>query len=382
MAKELKDHNYYGIDSTIVADSINEFGDRITTFVVTHPRHILAEMNTHRMFSRNSASSRAIPAKEMIRRVREQPFIPIAWQKEHSGMQGTEYITDEFCLQLIIDEWKDAAGNAVVRANRISSGIVGKEGTEVTKQITNRLLEPFLHHTAIITATEYENFFKLRCPQYYFEVDDNFTFIGRSRKEVYKQFPESSETLDTLSEIDWLKRNAGMGEIHIMALAESMWDNYNENQPKLLKEGEYHLPFGDQIDYQKLLKAAVACNIAVGSGHPDEDVDECMRLTIEDAQQRVIIARCARISYGTFEGKEDYEADIKLYDRLLSSQHLSPFEHVAKAMTKDEYYSHINGKIKLANIENKPPFNVVKISNTGWCRNFKGFIQERAILDV
>ena len=363
MAKELKDHNYYGIDSTIVADSINEFGDRITTFVVTHPRHILAEMNTHRMFSRNSASSRAIPAKEMIRRVREQPFIPIAWQKEHSGMQGTEYITDEFCLQLIIDEWKDAAENAVVRANRISSGIVGKEGTEVTKQITNRLLEPFLHHTAIITATEYENFFKLRCPQY----EDAYQQHHKSKKDYLKITDEPD--MHPITDIGWLKQNKGMGEIHIMALAESMWDNYNESQPKLLKAGEYHIPFGDTFDEQ-LLKDYTWRKA-------DEEV-----VDIDKLKREIAIARCARISYGTFEGKEDYEADIKLYDRLLSSQHLSPFEHVAKVMTKDEYYSHINGKIKLANIENKPPFNVVKISNTGWCRNFKGFIQERAILDV
>ena len=80
------------ISAQIVADSKNEFGDRITTMLVTFPRYILAELNTHRMFSKNSASSRAIPFVKMLKSVKENPFIPIAWQKDHPGMQGTEYL--------------------------------------------------------------------------------------------------------------------------------------------------------------------------------------------------------------------------------------------------------------------------------------------------
>lgn len=70
------------IQAKIIADSINPFGHRITTMVVTMPRIVLAEFNTHRMFSRNSASSRAIPFEKMVKSVEENPFIPIAWQKE------------------------------------------------------------------------------------------------------------------------------------------------------------------------------------------------------------------------------------------------------------------------------------------------------------
>ena len=83
------------IEAKIIADSINQQGDRITTYLLTFPRFILAELNTHRMFSRNSASSRAIPFEKMVKMVQEDPFIPIAWQKDHKGMQGTEYFTNE-----------------------------------------------------------------------------------------------------------------------------------------------------------------------------------------------------------------------------------------------------------------------------------------------
>ena len=82
------------IQARILADSISERGDRITTYLLTFPRIILAEFNTHRAFSRNSASSRAIPFKKMVESVQTNPFIPIAWQKDHKGMQGTEYLSE------------------------------------------------------------------------------------------------------------------------------------------------------------------------------------------------------------------------------------------------------------------------------------------------
>ena len=79
----------------IIADSINEAGERLTSMVIVCPRIVLAEFNTHRVFSRNSSSSRAIPFEKMVQMVEEHPFIPIKWMKEHKGMQGTEYFIDE-----------------------------------------------------------------------------------------------------------------------------------------------------------------------------------------------------------------------------------------------------------------------------------------------
>ena len=91
------------ISAEIIADSKNQFGDRITTFILTFPRIVLAEFNTHRMLSRNSASSRAIPFEKMVQMVQDDPFIPIKWMKDHKGMQGTEYFSDIEIDDNIID---------------------------------------------------------------------------------------------------------------------------------------------------------------------------------------------------------------------------------------------------------------------------------------
>src|ERR1035438_10028985 len=130
------------IKAEIVADSLNEFGERITSYVLVFPRIVLAEFNTHRMFSRNSASSRAIPFETMLKRVEEEPFIPIKWMKEHKGMQGTEYFDDRMSI-VCEGSWLKARDMAVEQAKWMSE-------MGVTKQIVNRLLEPFLYHTAII----------------------------------------------------------------------------------------------------------------------------------------------------------------------------------------------------------------------------------------
>ena len=88
------------IEAKIVADSINQQGCRIITFLLTYPRFIHSELMTHRMFSRNSASSRAIPFEKMVKMVEEDPFIPIVWQKSHKKMQSTEYLTDEHDIEI------------------------------------------------------------------------------------------------------------------------------------------------------------------------------------------------------------------------------------------------------------------------------------------
>lgn len=159
------------ISAQIVADSINPQGDRITTFLLTYPRFIHGELMTHRVFSRNSASSRAIPFEKMVKMVEEDPFIPIAWQKDHKGMQGNEYITDETDIELNKKAWLSAKGNAISSAKYLNHGV--KEGRDngVTKQLCNRLLEPFMWHTTLCTFTESENFFNLRLPIY--EIDLN-----------------------------------------------------------------------------------------------------------------------------------------------------------------------------------------------------------------
>ena len=149
----------------IVADSISPQGNRIISYLLTYPRFIHSELMTHRMFSRNSASSRAIPFEKMVKMVEEDPFTPIMWQKDHKGMQGTEYFTDEEAINDLKFNWLAARTDAVSFALHLND-------LGLTKQLCNRLLEPFMWHTVLVTGTEFENFFKLRMPCYEIDLDN------------------------------------------------------------------------------------------------------------------------------------------------------------------------------------------------------------------
>lgn len=139
----------------VLADSISPDRVRLTTLEVTFPRIVLAEFNTHRMFSRNSASSRAIPVEKMLKMVEENPYIPTHWGKNQKGMQAeVELSKDEQATA--VSWWLGARDKAMESAKALLA--VG-----VHKQITNRLLEPFMWHTVICTSSEWTNFFNLRC---------------------------------------------------------------------------------------------------------------------------------------------------------------------------------------------------------------------------
>ncbi|RTK92523.1 MAG: hypothetical protein EKK61_03750 [Rickettsiales bacterium] len=338
------------IKAEIIADSKNEFGNRITTMIVTMPRIILAEFNTHRMFSRNSASSRAIPFEKMVKSVEENPFIPIAWQKNHKGMQGSEYVT---CRkhENAIYEWLKARDYAVKQARMMNN-----DG--ITKQLINRLLEPFMWHTVIITATEWENFFALRCPRYSTEAKINHGIIFRSKKDYCKHYKTDLSFIEENDNMFFFRNNKGQAEIHMMELAEQMWDAMNESAPKELKAGEWHIPFGDNIDLTQLRNKGWAS---------DDD----------DLKLQIAITRCARVSYTVVgeESKEpNYEKDIKLHDKLEKDRHWSPFEHCAKAMSEEEWVNYING------IQNHRTTGITN-DIMGWSGNFRGFIQYRKMFD-
>lgn len=352
------------IKAKIIADSKNIQGDRITTFVLTFPRFLLAELNTHRMFSRNSASSRAIPFEKMVKSVIDNPFMPIAFQAQHSGMQGTEYLSENKTheAQML---WYTARNHAVAIAKNLDK-------IEVTKQLCNRLLEPFMWHTVILTATDFDNFFELRCPKY--DLGDGI--VHNSKKDALKYI--DNKKLDKfegmfITELDWLKANKGQSEIHMMALAEAMYDEMNESVPEFLKNNECHIPFGNQIrEALSNYKPKLSPNGNFIISYNEKDV------------LKISTAMCARVSYTTVgeDNKEfNYENDIKLHDKLLQSKHFSCFEHCAKTMSEYEYNSFIKGKIAQINdLELGNPILINKKS-LGYCNNFKGFIQYRYLID-
>ena len=138
----------------IVADSLNvRTGQRLTTFRCTFPRFILAEVNTHRMLSRNTASSRAIPTRKLLELVRTQPVIPVFGENQ-AGMQAGAALTGD-ALQEAQEHWRAAAEQACVAAEHLLA-------LNVHKQAVNRLLEPFLWVTSLLTATDWGNWFGLR----------------------------------------------------------------------------------------------------------------------------------------------------------------------------------------------------------------------------
>lgn len=153
--------------------------------------------------SRNSASSRAIPFKKMLKQIKKNPFVPIKWLADHKGMQGEETIPDS-AKHLAIEQWLEARDLAVDQAERLNYDY------NVTKQFVNRLLEPFKWHTVIVTATEWENFFALRAHE--------------------------------------------AAEIHIQDLAYKMLSSYIASKPTQLKAGKWHIPFGDNISNDKILE--------------------------------------------------------------------------------------------------------------------------------
>lgn len=307
------------IQAKIIADSLSLFGDRITTFELIFPRIVLAEFNTHRMISKNSASSRAIPFEKMLKMVQENPFIPIKFMVEHKGMQGTEYFNEVESMELEL-EWLKARDAAIVSAKALSE--IG-----LTKQICNRILEPFMWHKVIATGTEWQNFFALRAHD--------------------------------------------AAEIHIQQLAHAMLNAYNVSTPKQLKTDEWHIPFGDNIDMYQLSKITQAYfELNPSESYNTHKIDEFMI--------KVATARCARVSY-TVVGEEskpdNYANDIKLHDRLAESGHYSPMEHCAICMSEEEYYKHYNGKLVDSTSLPGPG-----IHQYGWSGNFKGFIQYRKTL--
>lgn len=142
------------ISASIILDS-ECGGSRLTTMELEFPRFILAEFNTHRVFSRNSASSRAIPVAKILERVVKDPYIPIKWGSNRPGMQAGDVLPDQ-SSSWCEENWLTARDQAVFYVQRLLD-----EGLH--KQWANRLLEPFMWHKVIVTSSEWENFFDQRC---------------------------------------------------------------------------------------------------------------------------------------------------------------------------------------------------------------------------
>lgn len=169
------------LSAKVIADSVSRGGKRITTLELQYPRFIHGEVMTHRVFSRNAMSSRAIPVAKMIKQVRDEPVIPLHWGANQPGMQAKDEVPYPVMLTAI-ETWRMAAHHAATAAQSLSD-------LGVHKQVANRLLEPFQWMRAIVTATEWDNFFALRDHP---DAEPHFQILA---KEIRKQMDRSLPVL-------------------------------------------------------------------------------------------------------------------------------------------------------------------------------------------
>lgn len=234
-----------GIKATVIADSISESGIRITTMELEYHRFIHSEFMTHRMFSRNAASSRAIPVAKMIELVEKAPATPIHWGKNQSGMQAKEEGSESVLLDFFVEgdtfpwvrttnpltvkeAWKEAADRVLEVAEAFALA-------NYHKQIVNRLLEPFQMMKVVVTATEWDNFF-------------------------------------------WLREDEA-AQPEIQELARCMKKAMDESEPVLLKAGQWHLPYADGIeDLDTALKFSVARCAAVSYRNDEMTVEKAEKI--------------------------------------------------------------------------------------------------------
>jgi thymidylate synthase ThyX len=335
------------IQAEVIADSITHSPDfkggytspnyhRITTVALKYPRFIHAELMTHRVFSRNASSSRAIPVERMIEFIKEDTAMPIHWGKNQPGMQAREEHDAPIGLpwfsheeqsehpetgDLFLTRYHELTGvdreHAWLEArDRAIEVALAFHKAGYHKQIVNRLLEPFSHINVLVTATDWDNFFELR------------------------DHPDAQPEIRALAQ----------------AIKKAMDDSVPENK----RRGEWHMPY---IDLQTYMDAAYYLR---SSTDLEPGSSEIQRLCL-----KVSAARCARVSYKTFDGKPStVEKDLKLFDQLAAGRplHASPLEHqAAPAAGPYEWVNPVSNTYMTSDDD-------VRMNQ----RNFSGWVQHRA----
>lgn len=260
----------------ILVDSIKYAGKQtVYDLSVSSEQHnfIANGIVVHNCFSRNSASSRAIPINKMLAHIEENTATPIHWGLNQSGMQAKAEQADP---DIATEVWMRARDRAIESARELAE-------LGLHKQIVNRVLEPFQIMKVIVTATSFDNFFNLRC------------------------HPDAQP--------------------EIRHLAELMLKAMQESTPETLSADEWHTPYvyherGDSgtLDY--------FVYVADTSGTETDGYQYKQYLSLEEAL-KVSCSCAAQVSYRTND--TSIEKAISIYDKLVNSTpvHASAFEHCA-----------------------------------------------------
>lgn len=300
----------------IIQDSLSPTGDRLTTFEIETYRYIWAEVMTHRMLSRNAQSSRAVPIKNVLQ-VNEDFVRPIIYGKNKSGMSSSDVFTDELEIAKIQVVW-DASANYVFAASKQ----LGELGLH--KQWANRITEPFSKIKAVISATEWDNFF-------------------------------------------WLRIDPDAAQPEIVDLAEKMKNAMQESIPLQLKAGEVHVPYIDrEVQFDP--------NDPIRYYFSGQDGGELSKIEA----MRISASCCCQVSYRKLD--DSFNKAMEIWTKLFSGAkpHMSPTEHQAVAMKSSKA-----GVIARLFPSNLPQgVSHIDIDNNLWSGNFKGFIQHRKIIEA
>ena len=251
------------VEAKVIADSQTPPGYRLTTLEVRYPFYIHGEVMTHRVFSRNAQSARAIPFSKYMKDLMEDEWYPI-FMKNQSGMAASDYLSGQPLLDAKAF-WEIGKEEAIKSATTLYN-------LDIHKQIANRIVQPFSKITAIISATEWNNFFRLRI------------------------HPDAQQEMQEL--------------------ARAIRDEMAKSTPSILGIRDWHLPYITKEEKE---------NFSI------------------QVLKKLSTARCARVSYLNHGGTKDTSLDLELHDRLWSSKHLSPFEHIATPWDTEKALSNFRG---------------------------------------
>lgn len=321
------------IEVQIIADSVGQRSGRITTFELTYPRIVHSEFMTHRLFSRNAMSSRAVPIKTMVKLIRENMAMPVRFGSNQPGMQdkGVEH---DALVYLPYEQGMTGRDAWVEAADRACEVALAFEEAKYHKQIANRLIEPFQMMKTVMTTTEMENFL-------------------------------------------WLRVDAD-ADPTIEVLANLMKDALDNSEPELLQPGVWHTPY---VDHVYGFGPEGDAHIFEGYCVLDEN-DRPVMLTEEEAL-RISASCCGQVSYRRLDSTKDKALDI--YTRLVAGKkvHASPFEHQAKEV--DETWDDVDHGEKQVNVawcSETWEKGITHVDREGnfWSGNFKNWIQHRQLI--
>lgn len=294
----------------VIQDSVNSTGNRLTTFEIETYRYIWAEILTHKMLSKNAQSSRAVPTASVLKVNSESPVVPIVWGKNQGGMSASEAFNEEDSAELT-KAWTDAADYAF-ELSKIFSEV------KVHKMWANRITEPYSRIKAVISATEFDNFF-------------------------------------------WLRIDPEAAQPEIVDLAQRMQFAYEDSLPMLVLPGQAHVPYVNR-------------EIIDGEMRYFSQGEE---LTLEDAL-KISASCCAQVSYRKLDNS--IVKALEIYDKLFNGAkpHYSPTEHQGIAMKSVR--ANVFHKFFPSSWE-KGVSHMDRNDNF-WSGNLKGFIQYRKLLEL